>query len=94
MGNLETTFHTTSAEDELIRECFAMRMVDGSRDDWAEIGYPGWQLISRIILSDGQYFIQAMLATQLNDMVTEKQVDKNVVIKLVEYVTNAVQQRK
>jgi replication factor A1 len=52
------------------------------------------KLTSRIILSDGQYFIQAMLATQLNDMVTEKKVDKNVVIKLVEYVTNAVQQRK
>jgi len=50
--------------------------------------------MGRIILSDGQYFIQAMLATQLNDMVTEKQVDKNVVIKLIEYVTNAVQSRK
>lgn len=36
----------------------------------------------RIILSDGQYFIQAMLATQLNHMVTDEVLDKNVVIVL------------
>lgn len=48
----------------------------------------------RIILSDGQYFIQAMLATQLNVHVDNKELDKNVVIRLTEFVTNAVQGRK
>ena len=48
----------------------------------------------RIILSDGKYFIQSMLATQLNHFVESKQLDKNVVVKLTGFVTNAVQGRK
>ncbi|GFZ45306.1 Single-stranded DNA-binding protein p68 subunit [Saitozyma sp. JCM 24511] len=48
----------------------------------------------RIILSDGQYFIQSMLATQLNDKVESKELDKNVVVKLTHFVLNAVQGRK
>jgi len=35
-----------------------------------------------------------MLATQLNVHVDNKELDKNVVIKLTEFVTNAVQGRK
>ncbi|WWC62468.1 uncharacterized protein I303_105064 [Kwoniella dejecticola CBS 10117] len=48
----------------------------------------------RLILSDGKHFIQAMIATQLNNLVDSKELDKNVVIKLTGYVTNAVQGRK
>lgn len=48
----------------------------------------------RIILSDGKYFIQAMLATQLNHYVENKELEKNVVIKLTQFVTNAVQGRR
>ncbi|WVR06269.1 hypothetical protein IAU60_003299 [Kwoniella sp. DSM 27419] len=48
----------------------------------------------RLIMSDGKYFIQAMIATQLNHLVESKQLDKNVLIKLTQYVTNAVQGRK
>jgi hypothetical protein len=48
----------------------------------------------RIILSDGQYFIQAMLATQENHHVENKTLDKNVLLKLTSFVTNAVQGRK
>ncbi|KAK1925386.1 hypothetical protein DB88DRAFT_450919 [Papiliotrema laurentii] len=48
----------------------------------------------RVILSDGKFFIQSMLATQLNELVTNKDLDKNVVVKLTEFVTNAVQGRK
>ncbi|WWC88776.1 uncharacterized protein L201_003689 [Kwoniella dendrophila CBS 6074] len=48
----------------------------------------------RLILSDGKHFIQAMIATQLNPMVESKEIDKNVLIKLTGYVTNAVQGRK
>lgn len=47
-----------------------------------------------MILSDGKFFIQSMLATQLNELVTNKDLDKNVVVKLTEFVTNAVQGRK
>ncbi|WOO77315.1 Replication factor A protein 1 [Vanrija pseudolonga] len=48
----------------------------------------------RVILSDGSYFIQSMLATQLNNLVEDKSLDKNVVIKLTNFVTNSVQNRK
>lgn len=49
---------------------------------------------TRLILSDGVHFIQSMLATQLNSFVEDKSLDKNVVIKLTQFVTNAVQGRK
>jgi len=48
----------------------------------------------RIILSDGVHFIQSMLATQLNEYVEDKRLDKHVVVKLTQFVTNAVQGRK
>jgi replication factor A1 len=47
-----------------------------------------------VILSDGSYFIQSMLATQLNHFVENHELDKNVLIKLTNYVTNSVQNRK
>lgn len=50
--------------------------------------------LSSVILSDGSYFIQSMLATQLNNLVEDKSLDKNVVIKLTNFVTNSVQNRK
>lgn len=52
------------------------------------------QLTPSVILSDGSYFIQSMLATQLNNYVDNKELDKMVLIKLTNYVTNAVQNRK
>jgi replication factor A1 len=68
-----------------------MRQVNRVRIDSGELSRGS---IDRIILSDGVHFIQSMLATQLNSMVEDKSLDKNVVIKLVSYVTNAVQGRK
>ncbi|GMK57399.1 hypothetical protein CspeluHIS016_0402330 [Cutaneotrichosporon spelunceum] len=48
----------------------------------------------RVILSDGQYFVQSMLATQLNNLVEDESLKKNVVIKLTQFVTNTVQNKK
>jgi replication factor A1 len=39
----------------------------------------------RIIISDGSYFTQAMLATQQNDMIEKNQVSKNSVVKLKKF---------
>jgi hypothetical protein len=50
--------------------------------------------ISSLILSDGIHFIQAMLATQINRLVTENLVDKLSVIRLDNYACNVVQNRK
>lgn len=47
-----------------------------------------------VILSDGEYFIQSMLATQLNHLVENDELEKNTVIKLTSFVINTVQNRK
>lgn len=48
----------------------------------------------RLIISDGVHYTQAMLATQLNELVKNKHVDKCSVVRLNEYLCNAVQGRK
>ena len=48
----------------------------------------------RIIISDGQHHQQAMLATQLNANVDSKEVQLNSVVKLTNFITNMVQERK
>ncbi|KZO95312.1 replication factor-a protein [Calocera viscosa TUFC12733] len=53
----------------------------------------------RVIISDGEYFTQAMLATQLNHL-TEKpegglaELDKNTVIRLEKFASNSVQNKR
>jgi hypothetical protein len=48
----------------------------------------------RIIISDGENYMQAMLATQLNDLVEGNQIAAHCVIKLSEFICNQVQARK
>ena len=48
----------------------------------------------RLVVSDGQYYMQAMLATQLNDLVTNNELQKFCVVRLDEYICNSVQDRK
>lgn len=48
----------------------------------------------RLAISDGRYWCTAMLATQLNDMVNTDQIRHNTVIRLDEYLSNAVQAKK
>ncbi|KAI5070171.1 hypothetical protein GOP47_0014514 [Adiantum capillus-veneris] len=48
----------------------------------------------RLVLSDGHYVQQGMLATQLNEHIKSGQVLKGSIVKLVEYICNTVQQRK
>ncbi|ORX40177.1 hypothetical protein BD324DRAFT_616671 [Kockovaella imperatae] len=48
----------------------------------------------RVIISDGKYFTQGMLATQNNPLVESKQIDKNTVVKLTQFASNSVQGRK
>lgn len=48
----------------------------------------------RIILSDGVHFIQAMLATQLNDMVASNQLTKNCIATVEKLSCNYVQERR
>jgi replication factor A1 len=48
----------------------------------------------RICISDGEYFQQGMLATQLNHFVSDETIKENSVIKLTEFLTTAVANRK
>jgi replication factor A1 len=48
----------------------------------------------RLIISDGIHFIQAMLATQHNNLVTSKAIDKNVVVAVDKCSCNIVQGKR
>lgn len=50
----------------------------------------------RLIISDGVHFMQAMMATQLNHMLTgdTPEVQRNTIIKLTSYACNIVQGRR
>lgn len=48
----------------------------------------------RMVLSDGSFMQQAMLATQLNEYVKAGRVEKGSVVQLTEYICNSVQNRK
>ncbi|KAG1754337.1 hypothetical protein EDB19DRAFT_1892356 [Suillus lakei] len=48
----------------------------------------------RIIISDGVHFVQAMLATQLNDLVTNGDINKNTVVIIDKLACNFVQDKR
>ncbi|CAL1705705.1 unnamed protein product [Somion occarium] len=48
----------------------------------------------RIIVSDGEHFLQAMLATQLNNLVDEGHVGKYSIIRVDKFTCNLVQERR
>ena len=47
----------------------------------------------RVILSDGQNFVQGMLATQLNQLVASGQIADNALIRVNDYMNNLVQNK-
>lgn len=48
----------------------------------------------RIIISDGEYFLQAMLATQLNTLVHDNSIGKNTVAVIEKLTCNFVQNKR
>ncbi|GER56231.1 replication protein A 70 kDa DNA-binding subunit [Striga asiatica] len=48
----------------------------------------------RILLSDGVFFQQSMLATQCNDLVRSEKMQKGSIIRLMQYVCNVVQNKR
>lgn len=48
----------------------------------------------RLVLSDGAYLQQAMLATQLNELIKSGSCMKNSCVRLKEYICNTVQNKK
>jgi len=48
----------------------------------------------RIIVSDGAQFIQAMLATQLNDLVESGQICRNVIVRLTKFAAQNISAKR
>jgi replication factor A1 len=48
----------------------------------------------RIIVSDGVQFIQAMLATQLNDLVESNQLRRNVIVRLTKFAAQNISSKR
>jgi replication factor A1 len=48
----------------------------------------------RIIVSDGAQFIQAMLATQLNDLVELGQIRRNVIVRLTKFAAQNISAKR
>ena len=48
----------------------------------------------RIIVSDGESFLQSMLATQLNHFVDEGHINKNTICRLDKFTCNMVQEKR
>lgn len=48
----------------------------------------------RMVLSDGSFFIQGMVATQLNDLFLTNKVTTNSVIRITSYLINSIQNRR
>lgn len=54
-----------------------------------------WSLsVHRLTLSDGEFYLPAMLATQLNNIATDNLIDKFSVVKLSKYLCNTVHNKK
>lgn len=48
----------------------------------------------RLTISDGEYYIPAMLATQLNGMILNNEVERFSIVRLDKYLCNSVHERK
>ena len=48
----------------------------------------------RLIISDGEYFVQAMLATQLNHMVHDNVITKHSVVRIESMTANTVKEKR
>ena len=48
----------------------------------------------RIIISDGEHFLQAMLATQLNHLIEEERIKKHSIAMIDKFSCNLVQEKR
>ena len=65
----------------------ALQSKDGNSDDPKNKRY-------RVMLSDGQHYVTAMLSSQLNPLVLDGKLEKFTVVKLTEYLCQTINNRK
>jgi hypothetical protein len=47
-----------------------------------------------LVISDSQYYIQGMLATQLNGLISSGELQTGSIIRLNEYIVNKISEKK
>jgi replication factor A1 len=76
----------TSEELQPVLQVIDLKLVQSSQNSTSER--------YRLVLSDGSFYQQGMLATQMNQLVKEQKLQKGSVVRLTQYVCNDVQNRK
>jgi enterochelin esterase-like enzyme len=76
-----------------------MRLLPPYGETWVDADLHNFYLSSltvygRLVISDGVHFQQAMLATQLNELVNDGQLQPKCVVRLNEYICNTVHGRR
>ena len=65
-----------------------------ARSIQAASGNPGATERFRVALSDGEYYVHAMLATQLVDCVKSGEMGPGTIVRLIDFLCNVVHGRK
>jgi replication factor A1 len=88
------TIDVAATDDELYQTRPIVQLLSVKRINPAGSGVAAATDRYRVIVSDGVHFIQAMLATQLNNLVDEEKVVRNCIVQLEGFTVNVVQNRR
>lgn len=87
-GAIENIFKSGNANNQPV-----VQVVDLKRISSGHGGTPGPPRY-RLAISDGTHFQQAMIATQLNNIITDNQLQVNCLVRLLEIICNTVQDKR
>lgn len=87
-GAIESVFKTGNATNHPIVQVIDLKRIS------AQNGVAGALPRYRLAISDGQHFQQAMLATQLNTLITQNKLQVNCLVRLMEVICNTVQVKR
>lgn len=81
-GAIMRTYQTDDVNHQPILQIIDIKKLSSTSDRY------------RLVISDGQHYQQAMLATQLNSLITTQQVKEHCIVRLDEFISNNVAKRK
>lgn len=85
-GAIESIFKTGKAVNHPVVQVTDLKRISNGTT-------PGSSARYRLAISDGTHFQQAMIATQLNFLITENRIQVNSLVRLMEIICNAVQDK-
>ena len=92
-GSIERIYNASGPDDEVFSSSPTVQIVSFKKVAPRE-GQVNALDRYRLIVSDGKFFAQAMLATQLSHLVEENQLHRGSVVKLDKVTCNRVQGKK